>query len=322
MTTTQIVTINPGDKGADYVSLTPTVKAWLLANDIRFVIRYIARRTLIGKIVTADEIAWLHANRIAVCLNYEGSENDLYTGAVGGVANGAWSRTAAEGYGCPPGVALFVSVDTDVTGSNLGTATAYARGFLGQVGGYRPGVYGDTDLLGAVKDLHPVGWLPNAWLYNAIAGNPSVHIKQGRQVNGIDPNVCVAAFPAWLPHEPPPVIAPPVIAPPVIVTPPAPGKENTLMNQLFTVILDNGTDAAAKFYGVADKYGNILQCEWTGDGNPATPTGRKLAAHIGAGIELRTVGIGSLANMTLLGPLPVGDTAHAWSATDFARVIG
>lgn len=199
----QLVTIEPGALGADYVSLTPKVKAWLLTNHARFVIRYIARRSSIGKIITTAEIKWLHANGIAIALNYEGSTNDLQSGAPGGVANGSWSRQFVRSLGYPEPAPLFVSVDTDVYAGNLGTAKAYVQGFIGQIGAHHPAVYGDTDILAAVKPLRPIGWLPNARAWSDPTDGAIVHIKQGREDKqyGVDPNVCLLPFQAWLPHD-------------------------------------------------------------------------------------------------------------------------
>ena len=159
-------------------------------------------------------------------------------------------------------------------------------------------------------ELNGPGWKAGA----VTGGGTWLHIETTPE-GWADTTPIAARLTVSLPPIPP-------VPTPIPPAPPAVGKENDLMNQLLTIDLGGGATAAALFYGTADKLGNILQCEWTGDGNPVTRTGRKLAGHIAAGIEARTVGIGSLANMTLLGPLPVGDTAHTWLPGDFARVIG
>lgn len=201
----QLVTIPLGSLGADYVSLSPRVKQWLLANRARFVCRYIARRTSIGKIITREEIAWLHEHGIGIVLNYEGSHTDHLLGAPGGVANGKWSRDFVHGLGYPAGAPLVFSVDTDVYAGNIALATAYSRGFISEIDPYTAAAYADSDLLAALKPFEPLGWLPNARSWSEGSDDAIVHVKQGREDKqwGVDPNVCVRPFLAWLPHNDP-----------------------------------------------------------------------------------------------------------------------
>ena len=322
MTTATSVTIQPGAKGADYWALTPTLTAaWLKAQGVSFVIRYIARSKS-GKVITPTEVTALHAARIAVVLNYEGSTADLIGGAAGGATNGTWSRNFAAGIGYPEHLPLFVSIDTDVVASNLGSARAYVRAFMAAANPYQPAVYGDTDIAAEVADLGAIFWRANATGWGQVKPGQVVHVQQGRQTTypagTIDPNVCLAPFSGWLPHEFHPAPIPPVPMPA-----PSPSPQGDIMNVLFEIIDGAGVKCAgAMFYAQTDAKGNALQCEWTGDGNPATPTGHKLAAHLVAGLTVRQIGLGSLANMTLLGPVPTGDPQHAWSPADFARVIG
>lgn len=201
----QLTTIPVGALGADYVWLSPRVKQWLLANKAKFVCRYIARRTSIGKIITREEIAWLHEHGIAIVLNYEGSHNDHLAGPAGGKSNGAWSREFVRGLGYPAGAPLVVSIDTDVYSGNLALANAYARGFISEIGPYTPAAYADSDLLAALKPLDPLGWLPNARAWSEASDGAIVHVKQGREDKqwGVDPNVCTRPFVAWLPSNDP-----------------------------------------------------------------------------------------------------------------------
>ena len=313
----QVVTIEPGDNGADYVALSATglvTIARLKAMECRYAIRYIARRTSIGKIITPKEITDLHNAGIAILLNYEGSTTDYVGGAPAGQANGAWSRQFADSLGYPIGLPLFCSIDTDIYAANSGTARAYLRAFMAAANPYRPAVYGDVDVMREVKDLDPVNWRANAVGWGRDTSGLTIHVQQGRQDNGIDPNECLAPFNAWLPHQPVVIVPPKPEIPTPITTPGGP-----IMNVLFEIIdpVTGAKAAAAEFYSQVDAKGNALWCEWTGPGDPSTVSGRRLAAHIAAGIERRQIGLGSLLNMRRLGPVPTGDYLRVWSPHDF-----
>lgn len=225
---TQITMVQPGAKGADFVALNDAVKRYLLDNGCTFAHMYVARRSSIGKIARPEWVQWCHEHGIAVVFDYEGNAGDVLAGAVGGVANGAFTaqfcRNFPYGGGYPAGATLLCSADTDVYAGNIGSASAYVRGFAGQTTAWQPGTYGDPDILLAVKDLHPVGWHANAWKHTdpttgrpltpaqLIAAGVPTHVMQGRTLGVVDPNTCVTAFPAWLPHDvtaPPPEIKPP-----------------------------------------------------------------------------------------------------------------
>lgn len=191
-------------KGADYVRLTDEIKTWLLDNGISFVIRYCVppESTKIGKAITAEEVAWLHANGIAVLLNWEINALDGLGGAVAGTRAGVWLKARAAELGCPTSVPLICSIDTDTYAANIAAHTAYVRAFAAAIAPHPVGLYGDVDIATAVADLKPLFWRPNASAWGAIKpGAPTVHVQQQASIHppGVDPNTAVAPFTAWLP---------------------------------------------------------------------------------------------------------------------------
>ena len=94
------------------------------------------------------------------------------------------------------------------------------------------------------------------------------------------------------------------------------------MHVLLEVHDAQGRRLDAMFYATLDNRGIALHCEWTGDGNPNTPTGRKLQDHIKLGMEVKAIGIGSFQDITRLGPRPPAEAFHIWADSDWARVIG
>lgn len=338
------VIIEPGDIGYDYWALSDTLTAAALkAMGARFAIRYFATSSPKG--ITRAEITALHAQGIAVILNYEGSASDYLSGAVGGAANGRKCREAARAFGYPERLPIFCSIDTGLSGSKLALAEQYARAFMTAANPYAEGAYGGDPLFKAVADRRPVNWRANAPSWSGMPGQPSrwwrtaaayeraleawyealrvrdaanglvVHVQQQRTEGSVDPNRCLHPFAGWLPHVPAEKPKPEAEAEPTPIT-------EDLMHVLLEVHDAQGRKLAAMFYATLDGRGTATQCEWTGDGNPTTRTGRKLKDHLAVGMEIRPIGIGSLADMTLLGPLPPAEALHTWTDLDFARWIG
>lgn len=212
---TQTTIIPPGSPGADFVRLTDSMKIWLLAARVRFVIRYSVppETTKIGKNILAAECRWHHDHGIAVFLNWEINISDGDSGAAGGSHAGAWLKARARELGCPTSVPLFVSIDTDVHSGNLARTEQYVRAFAMAITPHPLGVYCDTTLAAAVVDLHPVFWRANAIGWGSPRPEAPVHIQQQKAVYppGVDPNVSVRPLIGWL--ERPDPITPPVPLP-------------------------------------------------------------------------------------------------------------
>lgn len=213
------VTIQPGALGADYVTTTPALLAWMKRENRTYVYRYIARSSRIGKIVTPAEIKTLHAAGIAIGLVYEGGINDVADGAKRGLADGVWARDFARSLGFPAGLTITAAADTDITAGNVAQATAYMEAFrVGLAPDYRLGGYVDEDLAKAVH--FDVVCIPGAkgWsrkLFAAIKAKLpwglTVHMIQGFPPAGIDADTltCYTPFDLWLPTTDPPPAGPP-----------------------------------------------------------------------------------------------------------------
>lgn len=225
------VTIPAGARGADFTALTDGIKQYILANRLAFVCRYVNPYGVSKswKAITADEIAWYQANKIAVTLIYEGRAADAGTGRTGGLRNGAWARVQANslpgGHVYPHELPVTACCDKPVTTSTLASiltravklsdAIEYMRAFREMAApDYTLGEYAPSALGRAV----PCDYLciPGAtsWskdVFDALkAGRPlplPVHLIQGSGPGGgidIDTLRAHAPFPAWLPTPDPP----------------------------------------------------------------------------------------------------------------------
>ena len=177
-------------------------------------------------------------------------------------------------------------------------------------------IMAETDLRPQV----PRGWSTwQAWQFSA--GYNGRGPAYGCTSADLDLNICRDdVWERWT-SEPvttqPPVV---VVPEPHPITPPT--TESDLMHVLLEVHDAQGRRLDAMFYATLDNRGIALHCEWTGDGNPNTPTGRKLQDHIKLGMEVKAIGIGSFQDITRLGPRPPAEAFHIWADSDWARVIG
>jgi len=204
-------TIQKGAVGADFVTTTEKILDWLKTNDCSFVVRYIARSSEIGKIVTAEEIDRLHTNGFAVSLIYEGTHGDALLGAETGTSNGKFAVDFARALGYPEGCVLSAAADTDIKATNIEPAIAYMNAFRKEVeaAGYQFGMYADEDLGKAIESQ--LLCIPGAafWSRNLFqrikAKMPfglTVHLLQkGIPEAHVDRLTCFQTFPAWLPTD-------------------------------------------------------------------------------------------------------------------------
>lgn len=82
-------------------------------------------------------------------------------------------------------------------------------------------------------------------------------------------------------------------------------------------------DADAKFIGLEDSGGLILQVQWTGpgrnpDGTVNQTTQARLAMLQAKNAPTRRTTVAGLQLATRIGPLPYGDTKHVWTGAEFA----
>ena len=91
-------------------------------------------------------------------------------------------------------------------------------------------------------------------------------------------------------------------------------EEPTVANAI-TYAIYQPTDCAAQFLGLPDEDGNTLFLVWVDK--------QRADAWKGVGVQVYdALSLGGFINCVLLGPLPTGDDRHAWTGTEFFRVIG
>ena len=106
---------------------------------------------------------------------------------------------------------------------------------------------------------------------------------------------------------------PPPVPDPV---PPAPQPEPPQGDDMSITLLQPAETGAAFFAYTVN--GVALQCEWTGPGDDPKVAAR-IAAHMAAGMKVQPISLADLANVRLLGSLPVGDGRHVWTGDEFAN---
>lgn len=79
---------------------------------------------------------------------------------------------------------------------------------------------------------------------------------------------------------------------------------------------------AAWFFGQVDEKGIAHIVEWTGEGGDPAVQARVRAESAAGAVEIK-IGLSSLKNTVLVGPMPSDgvDIHHNWRSTDFAKVI-
>jgi hypothetical protein len=223
MTTVQTITLQPGDRVLDYASWRPR-PGELQALGVKAVIRYVAARTnLPGKLVTAAEVAGLHAQGVGVILNHESYATRAASGYAGGRADGLVMASYCEGLSVPH-VPVVASDDTNVTPATLPTHLAYQQGFASTAS--RPsGPYAENSVMQACVDngIGAILWYAGARSWSDY--KPPIvecHVRQdvvGSVAGKYDMNIVLRPFSVWLPHE---AADPPTPKPP---TPPTTGAD-------------------------------------------------------------------------------------------------
>ena len=197
--------ITPGTIGMDHIGLTDSIKHWASEASVNFSLRYMVPRDLAqwNKDVKQAEILWHAQQGMPLGPNWEVEAEEPLLGALKGQIAGKWLYMMALDFQIPVETPLWISVDIDVKNSNREATEAYVRAFASQIGNYRLGVYGDLDIINAVADLNPIGWLAAASFWSRDGGSEDhVYIQQAPQLDdvAVDPNVCVKPFYMWVPE--------------------------------------------------------------------------------------------------------------------------
>lgn len=80
-------------------------------------------------------------------------------------------------------------------------------------------------------------------------------------------------------------------------------------------------DANAAFFAWTDPQGIALQVEWTGPGDDPNVV-RRIDAQMAAGCQVHQIVVANLIGVSLVGPLPTGDTRHQWTGREFGMLLG
>lgn len=205
---------SPGQKGADYAARLDPAKVAALG--YRFVVRYINGSTDHWKVLTPRERDAIHAAGLGLMCVWETTASRPLSGAAGGRQDGWRAAVDLDRLGCPRNIAVLAAVDIDVTAANLRQVVAYLEGFRDAVG--RPaGVYGDFDVIDAVKGWSAVNWQANARWWSRhpnsppdtpLRVHPAAHMRQylptTTPAGELDPNVCLRPVRFWHPNPPTP----------------------------------------------------------------------------------------------------------------------
>jgi hypothetical protein len=287
-----------------------------------FVLRYLSvPPSSPAKNWTRAQIEMYREAGIDVGAVWEMSASRPNLGATYGEIDGRSARLEARKLDWPNDVELITACDLNSFVDNIDRHEMYVRGFHKTNEQEWIGLYGDTDILARTVGVWNIGWVPiGAWAWSgtsradAIARAKAVgaHVLQSKgyyidNIWAVDPNDVINDFPLWASKT----ASPPPPPPP----PPPPQGDDTVDIRLLTL-----TDSDAQFLAETTADGRALNCRWA-DGSAKTQAvvaaHRSAAAGKQATFEQRG-DIAGLANVALIGPLPVGDSKHTWSGEEFA----
>lgn len=228
MTVYQFVPMTAGAAFADYSSqaVIPPV-----ADDPRWsgVARYakpLSPHSM--KWLTPNERDLLHRHRKAIVLVYESFQTRPLAGYGAGVADAGAAMLFGLEIDYPAHAALMVAVDIDtirqaypLTPGNIAAIGQYLAGYadgLDVSRHYDPGIYGDYEAIELFKDRSKLNWQMGARSFSHGLIHPAAHLVQypeawkgtglaflgdeyagPHSAPGIDSNVCLRPFNAWLP---------------------------------------------------------------------------------------------------------------------------
>ena len=285
----------PGDTAADYANaLDPKAVAQM---GYKAVARYINGDPTSWKVLTPVERDELHAAGLGIWLVFERSALRPLSGYAAGLEDGKRAQKHAESLRYPETMPVLVAFDTDVTASNMAACVAYWRGF-NETCDYPTGLYGDWDIIEALKGMSVLNWQANARYWSASRVHPMTHLMQRLGVNTpagrLDPNNVLREAVAWHP------------------------KTVEVLGMEYVIVKVVGSNAL--FYTMRDKRGLLGALEWTGPGsNPDVQLRLKMMR--GAGAPEVELAFEALKMFPLNGPLPYGDPGHEWTGDEFLRMV-
>lgn len=139
-----------------------------------------------GKVIDREEYSALRGAGLAVILVWEYDARDWAGGNLAADRHAAEAIRQARALGHPPGAGIYGAADWDMTSTQwTSAARSYAETFRNRItaAGYRPGVYGPSDVLGWCKGLgYALFWqagMSTAWSGGRNATPwPGAHLRQ------------------------------------------------------------------------------------------------------------------------------------------------
>lgn len=140
------------------------------------------------KSLTRPEIEALHGAGLGLWLIYESTPARALGGFAAGQQDGDKARIQAVALGVPPEVAIFLTVDTDVSAPQIEPVSQYHIGFQTGANPRACGSYscGAVQLAVAKMAKPPIAWLAGAMGWNgskAYDATAAWSMKQGPQIN-------------------------------------------------------------------------------------------------------------------------------------------
>lgn len=171
---------------------------------VRFVVRYLTGG-MVGKQLTADEVAGWHAAGIGVAVVWETTALRAEDGYQAGQDDAHGALVALAAVGAPPQLPVYLAVDEDTTvGPHI---TGYFQGAASVIPHPRIGVYGGLRVVQGCLDarLAAYAWQTRAWSGTPVEWDPRAQLRQLGTTTTIAGTVCdwnvstVDDFGAWWP---------------------------------------------------------------------------------------------------------------------------
>ena len=154
------------------------------ANGYSFVGRYLVPASM-AKAITPREAETLRRTGLGVLLVFELEAERARRGAAVGRADGSMVRGLAKTLGAPEGTVIYFAVDYDAPPGDLDAIEAYLRAAGGELGGYRPGVYGGYRVIEAMAERRACSgyWQCVAWSGGRVSRHLTVYQSEWQYGN-------------------------------------------------------------------------------------------------------------------------------------------
>ena len=162
------------------------------------VVRYLAPLPN-PKVITADQVASLHAHGLWILLVWESTAGRALGGGPVGRSDGLQAAQVARALGYPPSCPIFWAVDFEPTPAQMPLILAYGAAFEQS---WLGGPYGGIDTVDAVKS--PWRWQTMAWSRGKVSTSAALYQRTSptRSLRGsFDEDVVLNPnLPVWKPN--------------------------------------------------------------------------------------------------------------------------